>query len=48
MDWQGGEKLHSDITNHDHNELFDFAQIGEEHFTNEDREQNWNSLAWKV
>ncbi|KAF7630012.1 Protein kinase domain-containing protein [Meloidogyne graminicola] len=48
MDWQGGEKLHSDITNHDHNELFDFAQIGEEHFTNEDREQNWNSLAWKM
>uniref|UniRef100_A0A1I8AXF2 non-specific serine/threonine protein kinase n=1 Tax=Meloidogyne hapla TaxID=6305 RepID=A0A1I8AXF2_MELHA len=48
MDWQGGEELNSDITNNGHNELYDFAQIGDEHFTNEDREQHWNALNWRM
>jgi len=48
MDWQGGNELNSDITNNGHNELFDFAQIGDEHFTNEDREQHWHALNWRV
>nr|CAD2146801.1 unnamed protein product [Meloidogyne enterolobii] len=48
MDWQGGNELNSDITNNGHNELFDFAQIGDEHFTNEDREQHWHALNWRM
>uniref|UniRef100_A0A915LVJ1 non-specific serine/threonine protein kinase n=1 Tax=Meloidogyne javanica TaxID=6303 RepID=A0A915LVJ1_MELJA len=48
MDWQGGNELNSDITNNGHNELFDFTQIGDEHFTNEDREQHWHALNWRM